>query len=83
MIQLFQYISVTTASNLGYLETDRTIFHGCQIVYWDPLNAKRSCPQNNFGMGYVKMRMVSMGIHSGFENGGMPTKYSYLSCYLS
>ena len=30
-------------------------FYGCQIVHWDPLNAKRSCLQNNFGMGYVKM----------------------------
>ena len=30
--------------------TPRTIFHGCQIVYW-----KRSCPQKHFSMGYVKM----------------------------
>ena len=27
--------------------TPRTIFHGCQIVHWDPLNAKRKCPQKN------------------------------------
>ena len=25
----------------------RTICHECQIVHWDPLNAKRRCPQNN------------------------------------
>ena len=31
----------------------RTIFHGCQIVHWDPLDAKQRCPQNNFGLGYV------------------------------
>ena len=23
----------------------RTIFHGCQIVHWDPLDGKRRCPQ--------------------------------------
>ena len=23
----------------------RTIFHGCQIVHWDPRNAKNFCPQ--------------------------------------
>ena len=73
MIQLFQDIFVTMASNLGYLETARTIFHGCQIVYWDPLNAKRSCPQNKFGMGYVKMYGFQ-GTHCGFENEDMPTK---------
>ena len=33
----------------------RTIFHGCQIVYWDPLDGKRRCPQKNFGLGYVKL----------------------------
>ena len=26
-----------------------------QIVHWDPLNPKLSRPQNNFGIGYVKM----------------------------
>ena len=33
----------------------RTIFHGCQIVHWDPLDGKRRCPQKNFGLGYVKL----------------------------
>ena len=32
-----------------------TIFHGSQIVHMDPLNAKRSCPKRNVGIGYVKM----------------------------
>ena len=50
----FAYL-YTPASNLGYLATPRTIFHGCQIVHWDPLNAKRSYPQTKLGMGYVKM----------------------------
>ena len=28
-----------------------TIFHGCQIVHWDPLDGKRRCPQKNwFGL---------------------------------
>ena len=45
----------TPASNLGYLAPPRTIFYGCQIVHWDPLNAKRRCPQINFGLGYVKL----------------------------
>ena len=33
----------------------RTIFHGCQIVHWDPLDGKLRCPQKNFGLGYVKL----------------------------
>ena len=33
----------------------RTIFHGCQIVHWDPLDGKRRCPQKKFGLGYVKL----------------------------
>ena len=46
----------TPASNLGYLAPPpRTIFHGCQIVHWDPLDGKRRCPQKNFGLGYVKL----------------------------
>ena len=45
----------TPASNLGYLAPPRTIFHGCQIVHWDPLGGKRRCPQKNFGLGYVKL----------------------------
>ena len=31
----------------------RTFLHGCQIVHWDPLNAKRSCPKQKIGMGYL------------------------------
>ena len=49
--------TITPASNLGYLAPPppRTIFHGCQIVHWDPLDGKRRCPQKNFGLGYVKL----------------------------
>ena len=43
------------AFNLGFLAPSRTIFHGRQIVHWDPLNGKQTCPQKFFGMGYVKM----------------------------
>ena len=46
---------VTPASNLGYLASPRTIFHGCQIVHWDPLDGKRRCSQKIFGLGYVKL----------------------------
>ena len=51
------YVHNTPASNLGYLAPPppRTIFHGCQIVHWDPLDGKRRCPQKNFGLGYVKL----------------------------
>ena len=49
------YLPFTPASNLGYLAPPRTIFHGCQIVYWDPLDGKRRCPQKIFGLGYVKL----------------------------
>ena len=36
------------------------------IVQWDPQNVKRSSPQKNFGMGYVKM-------HGFSRLGGRPT----------
>ena len=37
----------TPGANLTYLAPPppRTIFHGCQIVHWDPRNAKNFCPQ--------------------------------------
>ena len=28
------------------LHPPRIIVHGCQIVYWDPQDAKQRCPQN-------------------------------------
>ena len=43
---LFIYFKVITpGANLTYLAPPRTIFHGCQIVHWDPRNAKNFCPQ--------------------------------------
>ena len=51
----FQRLTSTPASNLGYIAPPRTIFHGCQIVHWDPLDGKRRCPQKKFGLGYVKL----------------------------
>ena len=52
----YHFTRNTPASNLGYLAPPpRTIFHGCQIVHWDPLDGKRRCPQKNFGLGYVKL----------------------------
>ena len=45
----------TPASNLGYLAPPRTIFHGCQIVHWDPLDGKRRCPKKKNGLGCVKL----------------------------
>ena len=46
-----------------------------------PLKAKQSCPQNHFGMDYVKC-MISMATHSGYENGGMPTKLLISQLFL-
>ena len=58
--------------------TPRTLTHGCQIVHWDLLNAKQSCPQKNFGMGFVKY-MVSMATpYMVIENGGSLQIQSYL-----
>ena len=31
------------------------LLNTCQIVQWDPENAKRSSAPKTFGMGYVKM----------------------------
>ena len=33
----------------------RTIFHGCQIVHWDPLDRKRRCPKKKIGLCYLKL----------------------------
>ena len=53
--------------------TPRTIFHGCQIVHWNPLDGKRRCPQKNLVWAMWNC-MVSMPTHSKFEKGGLPIK---------
>ena len=67
-------VTIIPGSNLGYLATPKAIFHGCQIVHWDPLNVKRSCPQQNFGTGYkrstklgvlLKLRHICMPFYCG------------------
>ena len=64
----------TPASNLGYLAPPpRTIFNGCQIVHWDPLDWNRRCPQKKLVWAMWNC-MVSMATHSEFEKGGLPTK---------
>ena len=70
------HIPCTPGSSLGYLASPRTIFHGCQIVHWDPLNMKQSCPQNIFGFGYVKMHVFHSAItpYMILKNGCRPTK---------
>ena len=51
----------------------RTIFHGCQIVHLDPLNVKRSRPQNKLEEAMRKC-MVSMAMpYMILENGSRPT----------
>ena len=62
--------------------TPRTIFDGCQIVHWEPLDAKRRCPQKN-GMGYVKMHGFYGNPNRIREWGYAFKSNSYLSCYLS
>ena len=63
----------TPASNLGYLAPPRTIFHGCQIVRWDPLDGKRRCPQKKLVWAMWNC-MVSMPTHNEFKKGGLPIK---------
>ena len=73
----------------GWIEV-RSILHSyglsnsCQIVQWDPLNAKRSSLQNNLSMGYVK-GMVSMATpYMILENMGVGLQIqSYLGFYSS
>ena len=43
MLKLYKSIVPGIQSRLPC--TPRTIFHGRQIVHWDPLDAKRRCPQ--------------------------------------
>ena len=58
--------------------TPRTIFHGCQIVYWEPLNAKRMCPQKIL-VGAMWKCIVSMATHSRFKKGGYANKSTHIS----
>ena len=58
----------------------RTIFHGCQIVYWDPWKRNKVVLKNILVWAMWKC-MVSMATHSGFGNGVCQQNYSYLSCY--
>ena len=62
----------------------RTIFHGCQNVLIDPLNAIKYCPQYNTYSGYVYncKCMVSMATHdSNLNNGVYLHNQLYLSCF--
>ena len=45
-------LQFTSGANLTYLALPRTIFHGCQIVHWDPRNAKNFCPQGKTCLHY-------------------------------
>ena len=48
------YIQIKPIFNIPYTQRPIKVtlhpigqnFHGCQIVQWDPLSVKRSCPQN-------------------------------------
>ena len=73
----------TPASNLGYLAPPRTIFHGCQIVHWDPLDGKRRCPLKKIGLGYVKIAWFLWQPIANLRRGVCLQNYSYLTCYLS
>ena len=54
--------------------TPRTVSHGCQIVYWDPVNAKQISPQKYFGIDYVKLHGLHGNPLYGSSEWGRPTK---------
>ena len=60
-------------SNLGlYILHPQDKFSWVPNCSLGPLNVKRSCPKK---LVWAMLKcMVSMATHSGFENGGMPTK---------
>ena len=62
--------------------TPRTIFHGCQIVIWDPQNAKRRFPKRIWYGQWENAWFLWQPI-ADLRMGVCPLKYSYLSCYLS
>ena len=42
----FTVSRITPHSNFGYFAPPtEQFFHGCQIIHWDPLSAKQSCPK--------------------------------------
>ena len=59
----------TPGANLTYLAPPRTIFHGCQIVHWDPRNAKNFVLKDKLNCT-MKKCMVSMAtIYTILEHG--------------
>ena len=86
MIVVFpDHTHFTPASNLGYLAPPppRTIFHGCQIVHWDPLDAKQRCPQKKIWFGPCVIAWFLWQPTANLRRGVCLENYSYLSCYLS
>ena len=49
------------------------LLNACQIVEWDPLNAKRSSLQNILVWAMRKCMVSMASPHTIFENGGRPT----------
>ena len=62
--------------------TPSTIFHGCLIVNWDPLNAKRRCSQKT-SYGLCENAWFPWKPIADLRMGVCLQKYLYLSCYLS
>ena len=44
-----KWLDIIPTSKLGYL-APKDNFDGCLMVYWDHLNAKRSCPKMVWAM---------------------------------
>ena len=75
----------TPASKLGYLAPPpppRTIFHGCQIVHWDPLDAKQRCPKKIW-FGLCDIAWFLWQPAANLRRGVYLQNNPYLSCYSS
>ena len=79
---VYKKCTCTPASNLGYLAAPRTNFHMCQIVYWNPLNAKQSCSKKLW-YGLCENAWFLWQPIANLRMGGCLQNYSSFSCYLS
>ena len=61
----------------------RTIFNGCQIVYWDPPECETKVSSKNFWFGLSENAWFPWQPIAGLRMGVCLQKYSHLNCYLS
>ena len=85
VVQAFSYY-ISTETELVWELTwptlhPRTMFHGCLIVYRDPLNVKTSCPKNKPRWAMCKCIVFMSNPNAILKNWTVPTN-AFISQHL-